>query len=131
LSYRHSNIDDEMFVVGARFATVAREPTESESVIREITRWRRDNQPGGTLNAGSVFKNPEGDTAGRIVDSLGLKGLSCGAVSVSERHANFFVAGEGATAQDLHALVGDVQRRVKEATGVDLEPEIRFVGDFG
>ena len=120
LSYRHSNIDDRTFVVEAHFSTVAREPQESESVIREITRWRRDNQPGGTLNAGSVFKNPEGDTAGRIVDSLGLKGLSCGAVSVSERHANFFVAGEGATAQDLYALVGDVQRRVKEATGVDL-----------
>jgi UDP-N-acetylmuramate dehydrogenase len=110
---------------------VADEPQESESKIREITRWRRDNQPGGTLNAGSVFKNPAGDSAGRIVDSLGLKGLRRGAVSVSERHANFFVAGEGATAQDLHALVLDVQNRVRVETGIDLEPEIRFVGDFG
>ena len=131
LAYRRSNIDDSKFVVEARFATVACEAAESESKIREITRWRRDNQPGGTLNAGSVFKNPDGDTAGRIVDSLGLKGLSCGAVSVSERHANFFVAGEGATAQDLHTLVRDVQKRVKDEAGVDLEPEIRFVGDFG
>ena len=131
LAYRRSNIDDSKFVVEARFATVACEAAESESKIREITRWRRDNQPGGTLNAGSVFKNPDGDTAGRIVDSLGLKGLSCGAVSVSERHANFFVAGEGATAQDLHTLVRDVRKRVKDEAGVDLEPEIRFVGDFG
>jgi len=131
LAYRRSNIDDSKFVVEARFATVACEAAESESKIREITRWRRDNQPGGTLNAGSVFKNPDGDSAGRIVDSLGLKGLSCGAVSVSERHANFFVAGEGATAQDLHTLVRDVQKRVRDEAGVDLEPEIRFVGDFG
>jgi len=131
LAYRRSNIDDSKFVVEARFTTVACEAAEAESKIREITRWRRDNQPGGTLNAGSVFKNPDGDTAGRIVDSLGLKGLSCGAVSVSERHANFFVAGEGATAQDLHTLVRDVQKRVKDEAGVDLEPEIRFVGDFG
>ncbi len=130
LRYRHSNLDDVSFVIEARYSTFSRPPVESERMIREISRWRRDNQPGGTLNAGSVFKNPEGDAAGRIIDSLGLKGYGSGAVKVSERHANFFVAEEGATARDVYILVLEIQRRVLDGTGIDLEPEIRFVGDF-
>jgi UDP-N-acetylmuramate dehydrogenase len=130
LRYRHSDLDDLDFVLEARFATTAQDPEEGDAEIREITRWRREHQPGGTFNAGSVFKNPAGDSAGRLIDSVGLKGLSVGAVSVSERHANFFVAGDGATAQDVFDLVGEVARRVRAATGIDLEPEIRFVGDF-
>lgn len=130
LSYRHSNLSDLDFVIEARFKTVARPVADAEHSIREIARWRRDNQPGGTLNAGSVFKNPEGDSAGRIIDDAGLKGHSVGAVSVSERHANFFVAGEGATAREVYDLVTDVRARVLASSGVDLEPEIRFVGEF-
>lgn len=130
LRYRHSNLDDMDFVIEARFATVARPVAESEQTIREIAHWRRQHQPGGTLNAGSVFKNPEGEAAGRIIDDVGLKGFGSGAVRVSERHANFFVAGEGATARDVYSLVVEVQRRVREATGIELQPEIRFVGDF-
>lgn len=131
LSYRHSNLTDTDVVVSARFATEPADPQESLALIRQITRWRRDNQPGGTLNAGSVFKNPPGDAAGRIIDDLGLKGLAVGAVRVSNRHANFFVAEAGARPSDVHALVAEVRRRVRDATGVDLEAEIRFVGDFG
>ena len=130
LAYRHSNLDDSQFVIEARFASFARPPTEAEQTIKEITLWRREHHPGGTLNAGSAFKNPEGDSAGRIIDSLGLKGLCSGAVKVSHRHANFFVAGEGATARDVYMLVVEVQRRVRDATGVELEPEIRLLGDF-
>lgn len=130
LSYRHSDLDDTEFVLEARFATVERDPKECEAEIRDVTRWRREHQPGGTLNAGSVFKNPPGDAAGRLIDSAGLKGLSRGAVRVSERHANFFVAGEGARPTDLHRLVEDVRARVLAATGIELEPEIRFLGEF-
>ena len=130
MSYRHSNLTDDHFVLSARFRTVERDPEEGEEAIREITRWRRVHQPGGTLNAGSVFKNPLGDSAGRIIDEVGLKGLRVGGAEVSRRHANFFVAREGATAADLHRLVGEVRRRVKEATGLELVPEIRFVGEF-
>ncbi|HLE39090.1 MAG TPA: UDP-N-acetylmuramate dehydrogenase [Acidimicrobiia bacterium] len=130
LSYRHSNLSDEDVVVSARFHTDPVDPQEAELRIREITRWRKETQPGGTLNAGSVFKNPAGDAAGRIIDSLGLKGLRVGAVEVSMRHANFFVADAGATAADVYALVGEVQRRVHESTGIVLEPELRFVGEF-
>lgn len=130
LSYRHSDLGDADVVVAARFRTEPCPPEAGEARIREITRWRRDTQPGGTLNAGSVFKNPPGDAAGRIIDQAGLKGFRVGAVEVSTRHANFFVAAEGATASDLYALVAAVRLRVREATGIDLVPEVRFVGDF-
>jgi UDP-N-acetylmuramate dehydrogenase len=130
LSYRHSNVRSDQVVLGARFHTSAGDPHVGEARLREITRWRKAHQPGGTLNAGSVFKNPPGDAAGRIIDALGLKGLTVGGASVSERHANFFVASARATPSDLHRLVAEVRRRVREATGIDLEPEIVFVGDF-
>lgn len=128
LSYRHSNIGPDQLVVAARFRTETGDPERSKDLIREITRWRRDNQPGGTLNAGSVFKNPEGNSAGEIIDELGLKGLRIGEVSVSEKHANFFVAGPGARAADIKALVAEVRDRVFAATGTILEAEIQFVG---
>ncbi|HSQ36856.1 MAG TPA: UDP-N-acetylmuramate dehydrogenase [Acidimicrobiia bacterium] len=131
LAYRHSNLADTDMVVAATFRTVARPRPEAEAIMREITRWRREHQPGGTLNAGSVFKNPPGDAAGRLIDALGLKGLRVGGVAVSERHANFFVADAGASAQDLYDLVAEVRRRVWEAAGVALEPEVCFVGRFG
>lgn len=131
LRYRHSRLASTDVVLRARFRTVARPRKEAEEIMREITTWRRRHQPGGTFNAGSVFKNPPGDAAGRIIDSCGLKGFRVGAVSVSERHANFFVAGEEATAQDVFDLVTNVRRMVREQTGVELQPEIRFIGEFG
>jgi UDP-N-acetylmuramate dehydrogenase len=96
--------------------------------MREITRWRKENQPGGTLNAGSVFKNPAGTTAGELIDQLGLKGTSVGDVRVSHKHANFFVAGPQATSADIRELVRVVKDTVFERTGTMLEPEIQFVG---
>jgi len=131
LGYRHSKLGPADAVLEARFRTVSRDAASAALAMREITAWRKEHQPGGTFNAGSVFKNPPGDAAGRIIDSLGLKGLRRGAVAVSGRHANFFVAEEGATAQDVYDLVGAVQRRVAAATGIELEPEIRFIGRFG
>jgi UDP-N-acetylmuramate dehydrogenase len=131
LGYRHSRLGPNEVVLEARYRTRACEPGAAAAVMREISGWRREHQPGGTFNAGSVFKNPPGDAAGRIIDALGLKGTRCGAVAVSERHANFFVAGEGATAQQVFDLVAVVRRRVADATGIELEPEIRFLGDFG
>ena len=109
---------------------MAADPAEGDAEIRRITQWRREHQPGGTLNAGSVFKNPRGDAAGRIIDDAGLKGFEIGAVRVSRRHANFFEADADATAQQVYDLVWAVGRAVGESTGVWLEPEIRFIGDF-
>jgi UDP-N-acetylmuramate dehydrogenase len=130
LAYRHSNLGSDDIVVAAHFRTDPCSVATAEQRIREITRWRREHQPGGTLNAGSVFKNPDGDAAGRLIDACGLKGLRRGGVAVSEMHANFFVADEHATAQDTWDLVWAVRRRVGEATGVWLAPEIRFAGRF-
>jgi UDP-N-acetylmuramate dehydrogenase len=128
LSYRHSNIGQTQVVVEAVFAAAKGDSENGRAELRRITRWRRDNQPGGTFNAGSVFKNPPGSTAGEIIDSLGLKGTRVGGVSVSPKHANFFVAGPGATSDDIRRLVDVVKDRVFEMTGTMLEPEIQFVG---
>lgn len=128
LSYRHSNLRTCDVVLEARFAFRSGDPQDGDAEMRAVTRWRRDHQPGGTFNAGSVFKNPPGDSAGRIIDSLGLKGMRVGGVRVSEKHANFFVAAPDATAVDLHTLVTRVAEIVRERTGVRLEREIQFEG---
>ncbi len=128
LRYRSSAVKTHQVITRSWFRFISGEPAAGLARIREITRWRRRHQPGGTLNAGSVFKNPPDDAAGRLIDDLGLKGMRIGDVSVSEKHANFFVAGAGATADDVRRLVMEVRRRVWAATGIDLEPEVRFVG---
>jgi UDP-N-acetylmuramate dehydrogenase len=117
-------------VVRAELEVSARERSACEAEIDEIVRWRRANQPGGS-NAGSVFTNPPGDAAGRLIDECGLKGLQVGGVRVSERHANFFQAEPGATATDVVGLVLEVQRRVEAETAVRLVPELRRVGFAG
>lgn len=128
LGYRHSNLKPSDLVVEAVFAGMPGESGSGSEEIRRITRWRRDNQPGGTLNAGSVFKNPPGEPAGALIDRLGLKGTSVGDVAVSEKHANFFVAGPEATSEDILRLVETVKAAVFEMTGTMLETEIQFVG---
>jgi len=130
LSYRHSNLRSDEIVVAARFTTDACERGDADERIREITRWRKEHQPGGTFNAGSVFKNPPGDAAGRLIDEAGLKGLRVGGVAVSALHANFFTADQDATAQDVWDLIREVRRRVGEQTGIWLTPEVRTVGPF-
>jgi UDP-N-acetylmuramate dehydrogenase len=128
LGYRHSAVQAHEVVLDARFNFEPGERAEGEALMREITRWRKEYQPGGTLNAGSVFKNPPGDSAGRIIDELGLKGMRVGGVSVSHKHANFFVADPDATGSDLFRLVEQVRDEVLARTGVELEREIQFEG---
>jgi UDP-N-acetylmuramate dehydrogenase len=130
LSYRHSDLTDADIVVQATFATSSGDLTTLENELRTITRWRKDHQPGGTLNAGSVFKNPPDDHAGAIIDRAGLKGERVGAIAVSDVHANFMVAESDATAADIFRFVHKIRATVLEETGVELEPEIRFLGDF-
>ena len=130
LQYRHSNLGDLEVVTSATFETTQVDPEAAEATMREVSRWRKTNQPGGTINAGSVFKNPPGEVAGRIIEEAGLKGFSVGGASVSMKHANFFVAEKEATAQDVHDLVVAVRNVVLERSGVTLVPEIRFVGEF-
>jgi UDP-N-acetylmuramate dehydrogenase len=131
LAYRHSAVKPNEVVTSVAMRVKDGDAAEGLDLIRDHTRWRRIHQPGGTLNAGSVFKNPAGDSAGRIIDAAGLKGLRVGGAEVSTKHANFFVAMPGAEASDVYLLVQEVRRRVELETGILLEPEIQFVGDFG
>ena len=130
LSYRHSDLTETDMVVQATFETSAGDRVTLDDELRTITRWRKDHQPGGTLNAGSVFKNPPGEHAGAIIDRIGLKGESFGAIAVSNVHANFMVAASGATASDIFRFVYKIKAIVHAETGIELEPEIKFLGDF-
>jgi UDP-N-acetylmuramate dehydrogenase len=127
LGYRTSALAPGAVVTGATFAGVPEAPAACAARIDDIVRWRRGHQPGGQ-NAGSVFKNPPGDAAGRLIEAAGAKGLKIGGVRVSEKHANFFVAEPGARAADVVALMREIRRRVADRLGVDLEPELHLVG---
>jgi UDP-N-acetylmuramate dehydrogenase len=128
LGYRHSNLRPSEVVTAAEFTATPDDPAASEARVAEIVRWRREHQPGGQ-NAGSVFRNPPGDSAGRLIEAAGLKGLRVGGAVVSDKHANFFQAEAGATARDVLDLVAEVQRRVAKTSGVELVPELHVVGD--
>jgi UDP-N-acetylmuramate dehydrogenase len=127
LGYRRSALGPAEIVTGAEFSVEPAPADGCEHTITEIVRWRREHQPGGA-NAGSVFRNPPGDSAGRIIDAAGLKGLRVGGAFVSPKHANFFQAEPGATADDVYRLMQEVRRRVHESSGITLEPELRMVG---
>jgi len=127
LSYRHSNLGPTQVVTGAELAGHTDDPAACTARVDEIVRWRREHQPGGA-NAGSVFRNPPGDSAGRLIDAAGLKGFAEGGAVVSEKHANFFQAGPDASAGDVYALIREVRERVANATGVCLEPELQMIG---
>jgi UDP-N-acetylmuramate dehydrogenase len=127
LGYRHSSVRPHQVVCAARFHLEAGDAEVATAEISEIVRWRRDNQPGGP-NAGSVFTNPEGDSAGRLIDAAGGKGLRHGTAEVSTKHANFIQADPGGRAADVVALMRDVQAIVLADSGVTLVPETRLVG---
>jgi len=129
LSYRSSVLTPSEVVVWAELGLACGDRAAAESEIATIVRWRRANQPGGQ-NAGSVFTNPPGDSAGRLVDVAGCKGVRLGSAAVSTKHANFIQADDGGSADDVFALMQDVRRQVAAKTGVLLEPETRLIG-FG
>jgi UDP-N-acetylmuramate dehydrogenase len=127
LGYRHSSLGDSDVVVWAEFGLATGVRADAEAAVAEIVRWRRAHQPGGS-NAGSVFTNPDGDAAGRLVETAGLKGFRLGTARVSEKHANFIQADEDGSADDVKRLIDHVRRVVRDETGVDLVPEVCLVG---
>lgn len=129
LGYRRSAIGPRHLILWAELALHDGNAERSLAEISEIVAWRRANQPGGQ-NAGSVFANPEGDSAGRLIDSLGLKGFRVGSAEVSTKHANFIQADPGGSADDVVALIRQIQLRVAAATGIELHVENRLIG-FG
>ena len=130
LDYRHSDLTQLEIVVAARFSLRPDDPDAIRARMERYRKHRADTQPGALQNAGSTFKNPPGDSAGRLVEAAGLKGHRVGGAAVSDLHANFFIASDAASAQDVFDLVQDVRKRVLARFGVELEPEVRFVGPF-
>lgn len=127
LGYRTSNIAPTEVVISAELQLAKGEREIAEANVGEIVRWRRAHQPGGQ-NAGSVFANPDGNSAGRLIDAAGLKGLRIGSATVSTKHANFIQADPGGSADDVFRLIREVQRLVHENAGVVLRPENVLIG---
>ncbi len=117
-------------VLGAVFSLRPADAAEIKVRLDDIRRWRREHQPLGIPSAGSVFRNPPGDSAGRLIDTLGLKGYRVGGAVVSEKHANFIVNDARGTAADVRTVAEHVRAEVLARGGVALAYEIEFVGDW-
>lgn len=126
-SYRRSGIREGNIILAARFRLTRSSHGAVHTKIREQILGRRNTQPLGTQSAGCWFRNPEGDSAGRLIDKAGLKGTSRGGARISEVHANFFVNMGGATADDFLWLAGQVRESVLKRFGVHLEEEVRVI----
>ncbi len=116
-------------VLAGRFDLEPSDPAEIRSKMEEYVEYRQQTQPTGA-SIGSMFKNPPGDHAGRLIEAAGLKGERRGAAEISSKHANFFVNRGGAIAADVYALIELAQQRVAEKFDVKLELEIELLGDW-
>ena len=117
-------------IIEATFQLSPADPETIKGRLDEIRHWRQAHQPLGLPSAGSVFRNPPGDSAGRLIDAAGLKGLRIGGAVVSEKHANFIVNDQKGSAADVRQLAERVRAEVKARHGVRLEFEIEFLGDW-
>ena len=126
--YRKSGIPVGEVIVEGRLRVRKGHLSSIRAKMEGSLKRRRKSQPLNALSAGSVFQNPEGASAGQLIESLGLKGLSMGGARVSEVHANFIINDGQATAADVVALIMHIRKLVKEEHGQELQPEIRFIG---
>jgi UDP-N-acetylmuramate dehydrogenase len=129
-AYRRSALADDAVVTGAAVLLRTGDRTGIRTRMDEAREWRRRTQPLAEPNCGSVFTNPEGDHAARLIEAAGGKGRRIGGASVSRKHANFIVAEPGARSSDVLELIREVQRLVQEAAGIELEPEVKLIGAF-
>jgi UDP-N-acetylmuramate dehydrogenase len=129
--YRGSELPERGVVVGATVHLRPGDPNDIRRLMDEAREWRRATQPLAEPNCGSVFKNPPGDHAARLIEAVGGKEMAVGGARVSEKHANFIVAGPGSTARDVHRLMLNLRDRVRDRFGVDLAPEVHVVGAVG
>ncbi|MCM1266161.1 MAG: UDP-N-acetylmuramate dehydrogenase [Candidatus Gastranaerophilales bacterium] len=129
-SYRHSILQNGRYILlGAEFDLKKSSQESIKELMDRNLEFRKNIQPSLTTpNAGSVFKNPENDSAGRLLDKAGVKELSVNGVKVWEKHANFIVNTENGTSEDILELIYQMYKRVKETYTIELEPEIRFIG---
>ncbi len=117
--------------VGGYFSWMRGDQSESRQKMKELLARRVNSQPLNLPNAGSVFRNPPGDHAARLIQACGLKGCAIGGAMVSPKHANFIVNTGQASATDIETLILLVQDKVESATGITLVPEVRIIGDAG
>jgi len=129
ISYRTVEGPQQEWFVAAYFAFQPGEPDKTSQAIRDLLQQRAHTQPIGCLSCGSVFRNPPGDHAGRLIETAGLKGFRIGQAVVSDKHANFIINEGQATAHDIEMLIMTVAERVKAIHGVTLVPEVRIIGD--
>lgn len=129
--YRRSDLSARGIIVEAVLRVVEADPVHIRRTMEASLRRRKRTQPLGDPSAGSVFVNPHGNSAGRLIETVGLKGARIGGAQVSDVHANFIVNKGGATAADVVALVRLIRDAVRDAHGIELKPEIRFLGTFG
>ncbi len=131
LGYRHSACMDTGDIITGITLRLARGDRDAISAkMQELLSRRRDKQPLEFPSAGSFFKRPPGHFAGALIEQCGLKGFAVGGAAISEKHAGFVINKGDATAADVRLLAEEVTRRVQQTTGVTLEPEVRFVGEF-
>lgn len=128
LAYRSSDLPGDAVVVAATLRFASGDPGQERARIASIRTWRRTHQPLNQPNCGSVFTNPPGDSAGRLIDAAGCKGMGVGGAAVSERHANFIVTRPGASATDVATLIDRVVAAVEDHAGITLHPEVRRLG---
>lgn len=128
--YRKTQNLEKYIILSAKLVFNSEEPKKIKEKMSEMNILRKNSQPSAIYNAGSVFKNPNGYYAAELIDKAGLKGFEINGVSVSNKHANFFVAKKGASAKSLYDLVQHVKATVNNIYGVPLEEEIIFIGNF-
>jgi len=130
IGYRHVETPAEEWFLEARLRFPAGgDPSRLHERIRDLLAQRAESQPTGVASGGSVFRNPQGDHAARLIESSGLKGLRRGGAQVSDKHANFIINDDQATARDIESLIETVRERVAAASGITLETEVRIIGE--
>ncbi len=126
--YRHCSAPESWLFVSARLRGTTGDPTAIAGRMAAIRQARESAQPVKVRTGGSTFRNPDGCKAWELIDAAGCRGLRIGGAAVSEKHCNFLINAGGASAADLEALGEEVRRRVRDATGVELDWEIRRLG---
>jgi len=129
-AYRHCALPRDAVVTAAHVALTDLDAAESRARIAEHLDYRARTQPTDVPTCGSTFRNPPGDSAGRLIEAAGLKGFAVGAARVSDKHANFVVNEGGASARDIRAVIEGVQARVRDRFGVELQREVHYAGSF-
>lgn len=129
-AYRSSGLPQRGIIVESVLKLASADPRRIRLQMEQALDRRKESQPLGVPSAGSVFVNPEGDSAGRLIEAAGLKNTRMGGARVSDVHANFIVNDGGASAADVLGLIRKIKMTVRDSYGIELQPEVRFLGEF-